>query len=44
VKTLGRQRMKIQEASGDFYDGRNSVPKFRGKLVEDEDLKTTEIG
>jgi len=26
-----------------LYLGRNSVPKFRGKLFEDEDLKTTKI-
>jgi len=24
-----------------LYSGRNSVPKFQGKLFEDEDLKTT---
>jgi len=27
-----------------LYTGRNSVPKFRGMLFEDEDLKTTQIG
>jgi len=27
-----------------LYSGRNYVPKFRGKLFEDEDLKTTKIG
>ncbi len=27
-----------------LYIGRNSIPKFRGKLFEYEDLKTTEIG
>jgi hypothetical protein len=26
-----------------LYIGRNSVSKFRGKLFEDEDLKTTKI-
>jgi hypothetical protein len=26
-----------------LYRGRNSVSKFRGKLFEDEDLKTTKI-
>jgi len=26
-----------------LYIGRNSVPKFRGKFFEDEDLKTTKI-
>jgi len=34
---------KIQEASGKFYIGRNYVPKFRGKLFVDEDLKTPKI-
>jgi hypothetical protein len=35
------------EDSRDFrrlHIGRNYVPKFRGKLFEDEDLKTTKIG
>jgi len=36
--------MKIQEGPWDFYNGRNYVPKFRDKLFEDEDLKTTKIG
>jgi hypothetical protein len=27
-----------------LYNGRNYVPNFRGKLFEDEDLKTTKIG
>jgi len=27
-----------------LYSGKNSVPKFRGKLFEDKDLKTTKIG
>jgi len=43
MKTLGRSIRKIQEASGDFCNGRNYVPKFRGKLFEDEDLKMTKI-
>jgi len=36
--------MKIQEASEDLQNGRNFVPKFRGKLFEDEDLKRQKIG
>jgi len=27
-----------------LYSGRNPVPKFRGKLFEDEDLKRRKIG
>jgi len=34
--------MKIQEASKDLQMGRILFPKCRGKLFEDEDLKTTE--
>jgi len=44
MKILGRPRMKIQEVRGDFYNGKNYVPKFQGKLFENEDLKTTKIG
>jgi len=33
LKTLGRSRKKIQEASRDFTRGKNSVPKTRGKLL-----------
>jgi hypothetical protein len=35
--------MKIQEASGKLTTGRNYVPKFPGKLFEDEDLKRWKI-
>jgi hypothetical protein len=35
-------RIKIQEASEDIQLGEILFPKYRGKLFEDEDLKTTE--
>jgi len=34
--------MKIQEALEDLQMGGIMFPKYRGKLFEDEDLKTTE--
>jgi len=34
--------MKIQEASEDLRMGGILFPRFRGKLFENEDLKTTE--
>jgi hypothetical protein len=34
--------MKIQEALDDLQMGEILFPKYRGKLFEDEDLKTTE--
>jgi len=37
-----RPRIKIQEASKDLQMGGIFFPKYRGKLFEDEDLKTTE--
>jgi len=35
-------RIKIQEALKDLQMGGILFPKYRGKLFEDEDLKTTE--
>jgi len=35
-------RKKIQEASKDLQMGGIMFPKYRGKLFEDKDLKTTE--
>jgi len=35
-------RIKIQEASEDLQMGGIMFPKYRGKLFEDEDLKTME--
>jgi len=35
-------RIKIQEVSKDLQMGGILFPKYRGKLFEDEDLKTTE--
>jgi len=34
-------RIKIQEASEDLQMGGIMFPKYRGKLFEDEDLRTT---
>jgi len=44
MKTLGRPRMKIQEASRDLQMEGILFTKFRGKLLEDEDLKQRKIG
>lgn len=41
---LGKPRMKIQESSEDLQMGGILFPKFRGKLLEDEDLKRRKIG
>jgi len=35
-------RIKIQDASEDLQMGKNLFSKYRGKLFEDEDLKTKE--
>jgi len=42
IVKIQETRMKIQEASEDLQMGRILFPKFRGKLFENEDLKTTE--
>jgi len=40
--TIQETRMKIQEASEDLHMGGIMFPKYRGKLFEGEDLKSTE--
>jgi len=35
-------RIKIQDAAKDLQMGEIMFPKYRGKLFEDEDIKTTE--
>jgi len=39
---IQEQRIKIQDTSEDLQVGGILFPKYRGKLFEDEDLKTTE--
>jgi len=40
---LGKTKNEDSRGLKRLYIGRNYVPKFQGKLFEDEDLKTTKI-
>jgi len=42
IVKIQETRIKIQEVSEDIQMGGIMFPKYRGKLFEDEDLKTTE--
>jgi len=43
-ENFGKTKNEDSRGIKRLYNGRNSVPKFRGKLFEDEDLKRRKIG